>query len=364
MTDLAVRKIFGIGAVQGDLGVEIEVEGNNLPDYVGGYWRAVIDNSLRGGMEYVFDRPIGLYDADKAIVQLQNIFKEMKSKLAFTFRTSTHVHVNVSDMKYSSLLNMIYTYLILEGPMMEYCGDIRKNNRFCLRLQDAANFLTVLESVFRNFTEGRYKRIPVNMVRYASINLEALPKFGSLEFRGMRGTLDKNVILTWCSALLALRSFATSVQNPMQVYSLYMELGPEKFMQRVLGSYHKIFWNDQSAAQMDANFLECISLPFIYEQSLENAKVEKPVIKGVKADFIVREDDFGVRVGEDMAGRMAHLDEMLLQADVPIGALEAVRRPHVLAAGGAIKPVRRKVVPEAVLPDEAVNAIFGEENNE
>jgi hypothetical protein len=290
MTDLTVCRIFGIEAVKGDLGLEIEVEGDNLPDYLGGYWRAVIDNSLRGGMEYIFDRPLTLPEADKAITQLKNTFKEFKSKLSFSFRTSTHVHVNVCELKYSSLLNMIYTYLILEGPMMEYCGEIRKNNRFCLRLQDAANLLTVLESVFKDTDGKRYNRIPANMVRYASINLEALAKFGSLEFRGMRGTLDSETILTWCGSLLALRTFSETIDNPMQVYNLYMELGPEKFMEKVLGSYHQTYWTDKAAAQMDANFLECLSLPFTYEQSLEvkEEKVDKHA--GIMAEGVVPED--------------------------------------------------------------------------
>lgn len=360
MTDLTVRRIFGIDAVQGDLGIEIEVEGNNLPDFVGGYWMGVVDHSLRNGMEYIFDRPLPLDQAGDAITQLQNTFKEFKSKLAFTFRTSTHVHVNVSEMKYSSLLNMIYTYLILEGPMMEYCGDVRKNNRFCLRLQDAANLLTVLESVFKDVDGKLYNRIPANMVRYASINLEALAKFGSLEFRGMRGTLDKEVILTWCSSLLALRSFSETVENPMQVYNLYMEVGPEQFMKKVLGSYHQTFWTDKAASQMDANFLECISLPFIYEQSKEEVK-EKPAIKGKKADRVIMGDL--VAHGDDAVinwevnpnpavFRADRIDDILRQANLVAQPVEV----------GRIEPLPRRRKAAPVAPAAPVE--FEEENEE
>ena len=52
----------------GDVGIEIEVEGRRLP-ITEKYWRMEKDGSLRGpeNMEYVLDRPMSLKDAKKAL---------------------------------------------------------------------------------------------------------------------------------------------------------------------------------------------------------------------------------------------------------------------------------------------------------
>lgn len=57
-----VMQWFGIRedfAAKGDVGIEIEVEGKNLPKHFEKYWRVEADGSLRGedNAEYVLEKP-------------------------------------------------------------------------------------------------------------------------------------------------------------------------------------------------------------------------------------------------------------------------------------------------------------------
>jgi hypothetical protein len=214
-------EILGQALKKGDVGIEIEVEGQHLPDNVDPRWNATVDGSLRGeNREYVLRKPLSVADARDALECLAQNMKDAKAKLAFSFRTSVHVHVNCQDLTYAQYLNFLYTYFLLEEPLMTFCGKERKGNRFCLRLQDAEGMLETYQKMFTQWEEGFF-HIPANQVRYSAMNIEATAKYGSLEFRGMRGNMDVDMITTWVNALIYLREFAKSVDNPAKVYELY-----------------------------------------------------------------------------------------------------------------------------------------------
>jgi len=47
-----------------------------------------------------------------------------------------------------------------------------------------------------------------NAAKYAAINMSCLGRFGSIEFRSMRGTVDDAVLLPWFEVLVNLREYA------------------------------------------------------------------------------------------------------------------------------------------------------------
>lgn len=252
--------------INGDFGVEIEVEGAELVEVNDKYWNSVHDGSLRGeSFEYVFKKPLIQKDSDKALESLKESLKN--STLKFSFRTSVHVHVNVQELEYKQLLNMIYTYLLIEEPLMTFCGKERKGNRFCLRLQDAEGILDTLIPMFRvmDYIGG----IREDAIRYSAINLAALQKFGSLEFRAMQGNLDVKRISTWTKALFNLREFSKSIENPRNVLEIFNNNKPEDFLKLVLKDVAPTFIYPKLDRDMRQSFSLSIDLPSNFSNSIK-----------------------------------------------------------------------------------------------
>ena len=221
----------------GVFGVEIEVEGERLCAPTRG-WRCTQDGSLRGrypdqACEYVFEKPETLSTSVCMIHQLASEMKNTGSNLNFSFRTSTHVHVNVQHLTYPQFLTFLYTSVLLENVLMNFCGEERVNNRFCLRVQDAEFYVEHLKKIFSSTDEAF--RIVEDVLRYSAINIGSVPKYGSVEFRGMRGTLDKDVLIPWLKTLYAIREFAVNQNSPHNVHDLFVKSSPEQFVREIVG---------------------------------------------------------------------------------------------------------------------------------
>jgi hypothetical protein len=261
-----ILEALALRPVAGDLGIEIEVEGTRLPTDAGrgSNWNIAMDNSLRGGYEYIIKRPILLAEVKDNVHFLRKLFQQEGAKPVFSFRTSTHVHLNVQQLTYAQLLTLIYTYLLVEGPMVDFCGDVRKGNRFCLRLADAEGLMDTLAVLFAgDYSSMRY--IGRGEVRYSALNLEALTKYGSIEFRSMRGTLDIGTIYDWCQSIIDLRTFSLKFNSPMEVYEEYVKCTPSSFLKKVFPNTADKLYNDNTDKQMAMSFSLAICLPHDFE---------------------------------------------------------------------------------------------------
>ena len=261
----------------GDFGIEIEVEGANLPLVTTGGWKSEKDGSLRGeSYEYIFTNPVNRDKVRKNLDFLKHKLRD--SKLDFSFRTSVHVHMNMHNCTHTQLLNTIYTYLLLEEPFLSYCGKERKGNRFCLRLQDAEGLLDILNTMFKTDFNSLMIIRP-DAVRYAAINLESLTKYGSLEFRAMRGNLDVDVIDNWVEALYRVRAFAMQIENPIEIHNLYAEGSTQSFMETVLGDLSKTFYYPKMVRDIQKSFSLSLDLPYCFKNRIERVNEKKPEIK-------------------------------------------------------------------------------------
>lgn len=224
--------------VEGDIGLEIEVEGVNLPS-ADKYWRNERDGSLRAeSTEYVLKKPLTLADAKKALDYLDYRFKLNDTQMDESVRAGVHVHVNVQQLEVVQLVTFITLYLVLEELLIKFCGPNREGNLFCLRAKDARYLISYL----RNSLETKkLSRLVHDNIRYASINLKALGDYGSLEFRAMRSTRDFNLIHLWTCILHHLKEVSLSFANPVEVVCKVSERGPEAFTRDVLGEYFEHF---------------------------------------------------------------------------------------------------------------------------
>lgn len=232
----------------GDVGIEIEVEGVRLP-HTEKYWRMEKDGSLRGpeNMEYVLAQPMSLKDAKKALKYLSVRYNENETEVHDTVRAGVHVHVNVQTLTAVELYNFITLYLILEELLVKFCGDFRQGNLFCLRSSDAGFLIDELKAAAR---QKNFKRLYSDNLRYSSINVKALGTYGSLEFRAMRGTRDLDLIYSWAEILVGLREVAKQYESPCHIIQGFSEGEAENFLYRCLGEGYKTFTEYEGYSQM------------------------------------------------------------------------------------------------------------------
>lgn len=291
---MKLHELLGRRNVLADVGIEIEVEGEGLLHESIDNWTYKEDGSLRGeSAEYVLHRP-------KPIAQVPALMDELiealqDAEIEWSYRCSTHVHVNCLDMQHEEILAFIYGYLLLEEPLMTYCGRERKGNRFCLRLQDAEGLLKTLDIMYsKDFDYLRQFDSDVN--RYASINIDALQKFGSLEFRGMRGTIDKEIVVIWCNTLVHLRDYCRFLGNPLAVHDRFIELGAAGFLSEALGQYAKHFRYPRFVSDVQRSFSLSIELPQTYKRAKNKPKKEFIALKSwAMQDFnipVMPQEDF------------------------------------------------------------------------
>lgn len=221
------------------IGLEIEVEGENLPHHVDG-WNAVPDGSLRGeSIEYVFNAPMTLNASKLALKRLEIALAGNNAKVLDTGYAGIHVHVNVQDFTKQQLFNYCMAYYIVDNLAVHWAGPDRVGNLFCLSITDAPWPLKFLRQALENETLNVLNN---DDIRYASLNLKALATYGSVEFRALRSTVDRKVIGQWVDMLLELRKWAEQPDSSLQVlledYSLH---GARATVKKLLPTHHKMF---------------------------------------------------------------------------------------------------------------------------
>jgi hypothetical protein len=219
----------------GEIGLEIECEGTNLFDKPISWWRCHQDHSLRAvedhpPVEYVLRKPISREDVPKALDYLNKKLRETGSNISMSSRTSVHLHVNCLRMTVKEIYQFICLYLIFEETLTDFAGPDRVGNLFCLGGKHAEYWVQMLESAIQteNFNEVFNENI-----RYTACNTASLGKFGSLEFRALRGTVDEGVIQTWIDLILAIRDKAMEFKDPREIVDRFQRTSPQDFMREV-----------------------------------------------------------------------------------------------------------------------------------
>ncbi len=227
----------------GEIGLEIECEGSNLFQAPINWWNAHVDNSLRvyhghSPIEYSLKEPLSRDRLEKAMDYLENKLRQSNSVVVESPRTSVHVHLNCQKMTIKQVINIVLCYLVVEEMLVEWCGQDRVGNLFCLRGKDSHYFIHLLTSAIRS---SDYSSVTNNEYRYMSCNVASLRKFGSLEFRSMRGTVDRKLILLWVDILRQIRDAGLSFDNPQEVIRFFDDHGVDGILRCILGPYYHIF---------------------------------------------------------------------------------------------------------------------------
>jgi hypothetical protein len=213
-----VREIIGVPITKGDIGIEIEVEGIRLPTMLDPkVWRIDADGSLKGpeNREYVMPMPASLKDAFNALDYLAMAYKENHSIVNDSIRAGVHIHRNVQDLTLKQLFTFIVAYFTLEKVLVQWCGDSREGNLFCLRGTEDAEF--ILFELMKAIEKRKLGGLKTDNLRYCSLNVCALFKYGSIEFRAMRGTSNLEEIKTWAATIDELYDNSLKFTDPTEI---------------------------------------------------------------------------------------------------------------------------------------------------
>lgn len=234
----------------GLIGLEIECEGMNLYNTPIKWWSCHKDDSLRAfkgspPTEYVLRKPVTRDDFSKAVDYLVHKLKLQGSYVWLDSpRTSLHVHLNCQPLTMKQVMTFVCLYMLVEEFLVEFSGPKRIGNLFCLRTMDAQHFFRALERAV--LTED-YSELSNDEFRYASCNLAALSKYGSLEFRSMRCTVDKTEIELWVDLLLSIKDQAAMLSSPVDIVSLFNSDGPEGLLRFIFpkDEHYALFCNHE-----------------------------------------------------------------------------------------------------------------------
>lgn len=251
---LSIGTVLGKKRVQGEIGLEIEVEGKKLlyHEKVPLPWVYHDDHSLRGeeNAEYVLAHPILFKEVPQSLDTLYKALKKNKARLDDSNRTSVHVHLNCQDWHLNRLASFLGIYFILEEVLTEWCGEERVGNLFCLRAKDAEAIVGWIKKFIRKDGQSQIPEI----LRYGNLNANSLHKYGSLEIRSLKGTDDPKVIETWVSVLERLYNVSADFDDPREVCSLVSGTGPLHFFETILGGLSSVVrqgvsWSDNEIAE-------------------------------------------------------------------------------------------------------------------
>ena len=231
-----VKDFLGKRGKKGDLGIEIEVEGENLPltGILG--WAAKPDGTLgAGGVEYTTTAPIEVSEKQQSIRLITDALSPKKYKIKNPCsRGSVHVHSNFLNSTPVQYWTSATAYWLTENLLFNFCDPYRKGNCFCLRLTDGEG---VLKTILNDLRKDRpFSLLSTNNIRYCGQNLAATAKFGSIEYRGMSSTVDFDKINTWTSELHNLKvNVNKHYKNPSDLMDSYLKLDAKDFLESIYG---------------------------------------------------------------------------------------------------------------------------------
>lgn len=246
----------------GMFGVEIEAEGVGLPIMDDGVWRTERDPSLASGLEaheYVLCQPMSLEGCKAALDALAAIYKDKGTNVVETETSGVHIHLNVQEYTPREFFTLATTYFVLEELLLTYCGPYRQGNHFCLSSQHAEGQVYELVQSAINRKMGNLNK---EQIRYSSFNVYSLFKYGSVEFRAMRGTGDLDAIWEWLEIIDRLREGAKQFKDPQEVILSMSLEGEKNFITQVLGNKAKLFTKVKGCEQMvrrGAQFIQALA---------------------------------------------------------------------------------------------------------
>lgn len=196
------------------MGIEIELENchEELPDGHGTSQVGSIalehgitahrDGSLRNGGIELVTRPIRGRRLVSQIDYMCDVAKTAGWEVSN--RAGLHVHMDMQDLTFSQYTNFIKAYMLVEPCVFASASAERQRSIYCKSWYENSPAEELRETVGFLARNRLYRW----GTRYVGLNLNATSKYGTVEFRHKRTTLDATEILGWVNQIQALKVFA------------------------------------------------------------------------------------------------------------------------------------------------------------
>ena len=215
------------------IGIELELEGvENYPETLP-QWTAHADDSLRDGIEYVFSSPYGGNDITVALDEFYSRDIEHSS----TPRSSTHIHVNMSDSNTEVFRSMVVLTYAIEPAIYELIGVGRKWAGYSMPLSEM-HPKRLASAV--SFDEKEEPKLPAvwqgdrRTERYYGMNWASLRNHGTIEYRYFTGGPSREELESWIDLVIGIKTVAKAVtverlmdrvNNEEELYNILAENG-------------------------------------------------------------------------------------------------------------------------------------------
>jgi len=328
-------------AHKGTFGLEIEtetVEAYDVPKF--SFWDVHRDGSLRNfGQEYVLKQPL---DFNEHIPLALEEFRVKTSKIPFikdSVTTSVHVHINFLGETFQTLGNFLTIYSLTENLLIRMSGADRLSNLFALPICDAETTFFNMKNMLDGIKAKQYNFMVFDPehTKYAAINLAALSRFGSLEIRSFRGTVDTKEIHDWIGTLNQVFQYSKSDFTPDQFMDRYKKDNSD-LLTNIFGPYREKIRHKNEESLIEQNVWYAASLAYSIKdwKKLDEPPKEKKKVKFNEIDkYSVAHygRTFEALNEGDKRAVLEHLrlwgdanpflgDERVENLDVPVGGLE------------------------------------------
>jgi hypothetical protein len=189
-----------------DVGIELEIEGLNLPSPVP-HWNSKPEGSLQNGIEYI-TKPI---KADAVEVYVDNLRKYIQlsgGEIKPSYRCSTHIHVNMLPEATSDMLGFYVIFMMFEPLFLTLCGNQRNGNLFCMSSYDTGDAVILFNTLCRIVHQTRTHGFGFSRGKYSSLNADRLSDLGTLEVRSFPLSVDGFTVSKWVKWLMNMRQMA------------------------------------------------------------------------------------------------------------------------------------------------------------
>jgi hypothetical protein len=236
------------------VGIEIEVEQIRAldPEFV--YWEMKTDGSLRNrGKEFV-SRPLDVTQIQPAFEELLSWFSARPNTVPdFSWRTSTHVHLNVQQMDMAQVGMIGLLEVVFSKVFFSFIQWDREKSNFCVpnawrksarkaiyRMLETHPSMQIGDVEEWEPCSDRLQNCLLETSKYSSLNFLPICRFGTIEFRHFHGAYDISRLFTWLDFIVRLHDFVTSSDFDFQgtikrIQKLNTHSDYEQFVSFVLG---------------------------------------------------------------------------------------------------------------------------------
>jgi hypothetical protein len=210
------------------IGLEIEAEHvsktvfQHLPL---GYLNVTKDGSIKDNGQEFLTPPSSAEAAARLLAYLYTMFELAPTAPKFTWRCSTHVHLNMRSLKIKHLLYFTILYSLFENEFFGFLEPSRRQSHFTVPLLDTTYYLNISKALF-------WQQVPyemaVNWYKYSALNCRPLlindhignsldNGKGTVEFRAMEGLNSPHKLIEWINLIACLYDFCQEFQNHEQL---------------------------------------------------------------------------------------------------------------------------------------------------